>query len=96
MDGQLRLATKGTHAILLDVFDVHGDVWEWCNNGPNDAKANRRATEDGRTAHAQEDSPRYLLGGSWDYNAIGTRCGYRSDDSPVYRYYRRGSRIVLR
>jgi formylglycine-generating enzyme required for sulfatase activity len=78
------------------LFDVHGNVWEWCNNGPEDAKANRRGTEEGGVAEGQEGSPRYLVGGSWHVVAIDSRCGYRRHHSPDNRRNFNGFRIVLR
>jgi formylglycine-generating enzyme required for sulfatase activity len=78
------------------LFDLHGNVWEWCNNGHRDSLVNRGGNREGGNAEGQEGSPRFLVGGSWNYFAIFTRCGYRFNDSPDDRYNNAGFRIVLR
>jgi formylglycine-generating enzyme required for sulfatase activity len=79
--------TKTKKGTGYGLMDLHGNVWEWASNSELGKSYNRDAFE---------GSPRFLVGGSWRYNAIRSRCGYRNDNSPDYRGYLVGFRSVLR
>jgi len=65
------------------VFDLYGNVWEWCedwyldsyNSMPNDGSAN----------HSQKDNYKVLRGGSWVNNADYTRSANRFWNNPTIR-----------
>lgn len=79
--------TKEQRATGCGLMDVHGNVWEWtCNSKLGEVFDPK----------ASKGSPRYLVGGSWNFNAIVTRCGFRLDRSPDNRKLTYGFRIVLR
>jgi formylglycine-generating enzyme required for sulfatase activity len=79
--------TKEQRATGCGLMDVHGNVKEWtCNSEVGEAFA----------PTASRSSHRYLVGGSWDYSAVYTRCGHRFVPSPGYGNDNIGFRIVLR
>jgi formylglycine-generating enzyme required for sulfatase activity len=62
------------------LYDVHGNVWEWCRD------AKRKYTEADHT-DADEQSSEYayvLRGGSWRYSPGHCRAAYRSRNVPTY------------
>jgi hypothetical protein len=79
--------TKTQKATGYGLMDLHGNVWEWTSNSELGKSYKRNASE---------GSPRFLVGGSWYFNAIFTRCGYRNLYSPGSRNSLIGFRIVLR
>jgi formylglycine-generating enzyme required for sulfatase activity len=79
--------TKAQKATGHGLMDLHGNVWEWTSNSELGQSCNRNAAE---------GSPRFLVGGSWVNNAFNSRCGVRRNNSPDYRYFSIGFRIVLR
>jgi uncharacterized protein (TIGR02996 family) len=92
--GQYRQKTTavGTFpANAWGLFDMHGNVWEWCEDwfGPypeseiTDPKSPDKGT------------PRVLRGGSWYYAARGCRSAYRHHLVPACRYNFVGCRVVL-
>ena len=64
------------------LFDVHGNVWEWCEKRYDDA-------EDYLGAF------RYLRGGSWDSLAGPCRSRERDGSTPVFRRYDIGFRLCM-
>ena len=75
------------------LHDMHGNVWEWCQDTWHDnyqgAPTTGAVWAGGYTSH------RVLRGGSWSILAQYLRSAYRINDSPGYRYRDFGFRLVL-
>jgi formylglycine-generating enzyme required for sulfatase activity len=69
----------------LGLFDMHGNVWSWCQNvyRPYPAQGGRDDIEDTLSINNQES--RVLCGGSFDLRAVNLRSASRSRDVPTDR-----------
>jgi len=72
------------------LFDMHGNVWEWCSDWYGDYSSGAQTNPKG----AASGSFRVCRGGSWDFYAFICRSANRFLSSPDFRYYLIGFRLV--
>ena len=73
------------------LYDMHGNVWEWCSdwNGPLPTTSQTNPTG------AASGSYRVCRGGSLGYGARDCRSALRTDGDPSFNYNSVGFRVVL-
>ena len=79
---------KGKNANSLGIYDMSGNVWEWCWDWYSSISSSTADTG------ASSGSYRVKRGGSWDNNASYCAVSYRSSYDPYYRSGSLGFRVV--
>lgn len=90
--GEYRGRTTAVKTFLpnsLGLYDMAGNVWEWCSDWygayPSSAQTNPIGADSG--------SNRVIRGGCWSRRPQNLRCAYRSYDSPGIRSFNIGFRL---
>lgn len=67
------------------LYDVHGNVWEWCRDGWVGDYTTSPRVGDGLRREPVGDGPRVMRGGSWLESARSARSAMRLNDPPGLR-----------
>ncbi|MEH1894805.1 MULTISPECIES: SUMF1/EgtB/PvdO family nonheme iron enzyme [unclassified Nostoc] len=75
------------------LYDMHGNVLEWCADHCHGNYVS--APTDGKAWIVNGNSEKRIYrGGAWNNSPAGCRAARRHSDSPAYRYYSFGFRVV--
>ena len=72
-------------ANAFGLHDMHGNVWEWCEDVWNASYSESGRPDDGSAWLTGSVSRRVVRGGSWKVSALELRSAFRSSYSPIHR-----------
>lgn len=73
----------------LKLYDMTGNVWEWCYDLPGNF-----SKETVKDSMGNESSERIIRGGDWDFDASGAAVSYRRSVDPAFHTNDIGFRIA--
>ncbi|MDX1908393.1 MAG: formylglycine-generating enzyme family protein [Bacteroidia bacterium] len=78
----------------LGLYDLSGNVWEWCEDNWHDTYAGAPADGSIWTDDLQQDLHRVIRGGCWNNDAQDCWVFSRAHDMPADQYYDLGLRLA--
>jgi len=82
-------------ANVFGLYDMHGNVWEWCEDDWHDNYKGRPADSIPWLDENENDNHlRLIRGGSWNYYPQSCRCANRGRVEPVFSFFSVGFRVV--
>jgi len=92
-DGHDRTAPVGSFKPnAFELYDMHGNVWEWCNDRFVDSYANAETVD---PTGPDSGNSRVLRGGSWNISPASCRSAYRHGIAPDRRASGVGFRVSV-
>ena len=95
IDRRQTVAVKALPANSWGLYQMHGNVWEWCADAPRDYSVDA-VVDPGLLEEVDVKNLRVLHGGCWIYDAQLARSAFRYKLGPVRRFNDVGFRFVLR